>query len=361
MTRRSSLAAVAVAFGCAFTALSYAQDDMGTARRGHRHQRIDQTGGTNPAQPDGAGSVSLPPCDHDGTVTMDLSTGTTNGNTNVVGAVDPKWKLISAPTGGPVSGNLYSRGPYGGFWDTPAAPATWVTPWNNNGSFTSVGNAVQGDYHYGVTFNVPAGYSNITVSGVCRADDEGTVSMGMQNMGTPLCHFSGPIGTFSFSGNAGSSNTLDVKVHNGPPTISRGVTSDPTGLMVQAKVTATCKVIHITIPANHYLCYNVEKPWKADVMLRDQFGAFKFHVMYITRLCNPVEKQYNRTVSKIYDPRLHYVCYRGEAKGTSRNVMVYNQFGSTTLRANGPTELCLPSYKKELIDGGGSSGTDQQQ
>ncbi len=112
---------------------------------------------------------------------------------------------------------------------------------------------------------------------------------------------------------------------------------------------------------DHYLCYDVKKPWNTFVTLRDQFGTYQFHVFAITRLCNPVEKRYKGRATSIRNPALHYVCYRGETNRTNRSVFINNQFGSAMLRVTGPTELCLPSAKRELPHDGPYPRGDQQQ
>jgi hypothetical protein len=130
--------------------------------------------------------------------------------------------------------------------------------------------------------------------------------------------------------------------------------------MVRATLRATCTPPPQIPRGDHYLCYDVNKPWKAVVTLRDQFGPYQFYVTAITRLCNPVEKRYNGRVSPIANRDLHYVCYRGKTHTVSRTVVVNNQFGSTTLTVKGPTELCLPSGKS-LHHGPDPANRDQQQ
>jgi len=222
-------AACGVALGCMLGTAAYA---------------ADQKAGQSPpaVQPDGDKNVvHLPDCKRPGEVKLDLSTGTTNGASNAPGMLDPKWQLANAPSGTGLStpAPVYSRSPYAPYWAPPVAPATWVTPWQN-GNFGPT--AVGGLYHYAVVLHVPPGYTNIHISGQCRADDEGKVSLNStQNMGMPYCHFAGPIASFNFTGQQGS-NYLRVAVQNGPP--SAHTTGDPTGLMVQATVTALCKPIH---------------------------------------------------------------------------------------------------------------------
>jgi len=99
---------------------------------------------------------------------------------------------------------------------------------------------------------------------------------------------------------------------------------------------------------DHYLCYNTKVPVSIDVLLKDQFGTFKFHAYAISRLCNPVAKTYKGATTEIRNPTLHYVCYLGKTETITRSVQINNQFGPAMLKVTGPTELCLPSVKKEI-------------
>lgn len=207
----------------------------------------DRDGALKASAPNNNSVVRLPKCKKaGGHIVVDLSTGTTNGVTNANGTLDPKWQLNGAPTGTgftfPPPLPVYSMAPCCGAWASPVPPATWVSPWQS-GNFGL--DAVGGIYKYEVAFYVPSSYYNIQVQGVCRADDEGIVSLThaqaqTQTMAMPYCHFQpgAQIGTFSFMGQTGLSH-LRVRVQNGPP--HAHTQGDPTGLMVQATLTADCK------------------------------------------------------------------------------------------------------------------------
>jgi hypothetical protein len=173
------------------------------------------------------------------TLTLDLSTGTTNGNANAPGIVDPKWQVFAAPaaaglTGFPIS--PFSIPPYGGAWANPTAPSTWIEPWPGTTANTS--NAVNGLYQYGLNFNIPhplSAYTSIGLAGQCRVDDGGTLALNTsptQNCGP----FNGSPGNFSFTGPAffqAGTNTFHADVQN--------IGGAPTGLMIAATLKAVCK------------------------------------------------------------------------------------------------------------------------
>ncbi len=223
-------AAYGVAFGCILATAAPAADSD-----------IQQT--LKASTPNNPNVVRLPKCKKKGMrVVVDLSTGTTNGVSNPNGTLDPKWQLNSAPpgTGFTTPVPVYSIPPCCGAWAPPVAPATWVSPWQN-GSFPST--AVSGIYRYEVTFSLPAGYTSIQVQGVCRADDEGRIALDGTPMSMPYCHFpaSAQIGTFNFNVTSPPQGLhyLRARVQNGPG--GTHTTGDPTGLMVQATLTAQCR------------------------------------------------------------------------------------------------------------------------
>jgi hypothetical protein len=188
---------------------------------------------------------TLPECVRAGqTVTLDLSTGTTNGNPNAPGTQDPKWLVFSTPPGTGLTNfpaSPYSTA-YGG-WALPTSPATWIQPWS--GTTINLGpTATNGPYAYEVDFNIPhplSYYSNITLAGQCRADDLATVLLAngpTQNCGP----FTGPSSSnqplnFNFSSASGAnfwpgSNAFQANVQN------TGLA--PTGLMISATLSAVC-------------------------------------------------------------------------------------------------------------------------
>ena len=286
--------------------------------------------------------LSLPPCTKPGVATLDVSSGSAgNGN------VDPRWRIVSAPSGASLStpAPAYGYTPSSLPWAAASAPAMWIVPWQG-GSWGST--AVNGHYVYELKFNVPAGYSSISVGGQCRADDQGTITVNGNTV--PSCSgFSGAVGTFSSPAVVGT-NTIQVDVHNGPLPVG-DTSSDPTGAMINATVRGMCSPAPEIPEGDHYLCYNLNKPYKTVIDLQDQFGTYKFNVFAITRLCNPVQKRHNNRVYPIRNKNLHYVCYRGETHQVKRQVVTNNQFGPDTLTVVGPTEVCLPSGKMELHPG----------
>jgi hypothetical protein len=185
---------------------------------------------------------TLPECVQPGqTVTLDLSTGTTNGNPNADGTQDPKWLLFSTPPGTGLTSlpaSPYSTS-YGGW--APPGPATWIQPWSGPAANQTAPN---GPYAYEVDFNIPpplSQYSNITLSGQCRADDLATVLLAngpTQNCGP----FIGPSSAnqplnFSFSSSSGAifwpgGMAFQANVQN------TGLGT--TGLMISATLSAVC-------------------------------------------------------------------------------------------------------------------------
>lgn len=329
MLRRAAVAGVAAS--CAFVVLGQAQEDVS-------RPASERDSGTKILPVKGA--VRLPPCDRPMSVKIDISTGTTNGTANAYGAADPKWRIGSTPTGSgvtpPTTYSIKAFANNAGPWAV-ASGATWIQPWQPTANNEAKSPTPNGHYLYSLSFFVPPGYTGIQVGGTCRADDAATMTLasGSSNCGG----FSGPAGTVNLTGALGM-NTLQADVQN----LGQG----PTGLLVNAAVTAECRPLPPIPKGDHYLCYNTDRPWKEDVVLRDQFGIFKFQTYAITRVCNPVEKRHGDKMFEIDRKDLHYVCYRGETHYINRAVRINNQFGPADLKLTGPTELCLPSGKVEL-------------
>jgi hypothetical protein len=92
---------------------------------------------------------------------------------------------------------------------------------------------------------------------------------------------------------------------------------------------------------------------KAAVELQDQFNKVpkRFIIRKPTRLCTPVTKEHNRTVTEMRNPDAHLMCYRiapikGEPRfGKIKNVFINNQFGPLQLDVKKELELCVPSIK----------------
>jgi len=188
---------------------------------------------------------TLPECVQTGqTVTLDVSTGTTNGSANPPGTVDPKWQILSAPTGSNViPPNTYSIPPFSPFWAAPplSPAATWIEPFPGT---TAVSPTSNGTYAYELDFDIPqplSYYSSISIAGSCRADDAATLSVntsptencGGFNGNTPPVVFS----SFPTSVFQPNINKFHADVQN--------LGGGPTGLMISATVTAVCKELGI--------------------------------------------------------------------------------------------------------------------
>ena len=100
----------------------------------------------------------------------------------------------------------------------------------------------------------------------------------------------------------------------------------------------------------HYKCYTLQKaPFtKRTVLVTDQFGAHKLHIVSRARLCNPVTKITSTGTFPIRNRERHLVCYVVELKreGLPTRVFTNNQFGPEQLRLSPAQELCLPSRKR---------------
>ena len=99
----------------------------------------------------------------------------------------------------------------------------------------------------------------------------------------------------------------------------------------------------------HYKCYTLAKePFvKRTVIVTDQFGEHKAHIVARARLCNPVTKIAPTGTFPIRNPERHLVCYTVEGKPeTLPPVFTNNQFGEEHLTLTPADELCLPSFKR---------------
>ncbi len=129
--------------------------------------------------------VSAPACPPGGgVVTLDLSTGTTNGIADPFGTQDSKWRIIQVPssTHGQLPG-LYPIGFYpaystdgSGVWGSATlnTGTNWIFPLNSpvakSGGYWHVSS--KGNYTYRVLFNLPAcTYTSLTLTGVHAEDD----------------------------------------------------------------------------------------------------------------------------------------------------------------------------------------------
>jgi hypothetical protein len=83
------------------------------------------------------------------------------------------------------------------------------------------------------------------------------------------------------------------------------------------------------------------------VLIVDQFGEHKAHLVARARLCNPVKKIAPTGTFPIRQPERHLVCYTVEGKPeTLPPVFTNNQFGEEHLTLTPADELCLPSFKR---------------
>lgn len=108
---------------------------------------------------------------------------------------------------------------------------------------------------------------------------------------------------------------------------------------------------------DHFKCYKVKvTPGTAKfepilgVSVDDQFtdGAKLFDLSKPTRLCNPVEKTHDGTVTPKKNPAAHLMCYKvkpGTAHTPVAGIHTNNQFGPERLDTIKEEELCVPSEK----------------
>lgn len=110
------------------------------------------------------------------------------------------------------------------------------------------------------------------------------------------------------------------------------------------------------IPLSHFLCYaakgpNFAKPsgvklWTQlnTTTFTPSFGAVDLH-------CNPAEKQVTNSAGKtttfpILNPNSHLLCWSIQGPAPDpRTVVLKNQFGSATMLALPPNQLCVPTWK----------------
>ena len=122
-------------------------------------------------------------------------------------------------------------------------------------------------------------------------------------------------------------------------------------LVPSAKTMAGMQPGAIPDELDHFVCYKLHRSSafvRRTVNLVDQFGSEDVRVIRARMLCNPADKN----GEGIQSPDEHLVCYvvRGKKPG-SRDVVVRNQFGVSTLNANKQRELCVPSTKRVISTG----------
>jgi uncharacterized repeat protein (TIGR01451 family) len=172
--------------------------------------------------------VTLPPCQSAGQVVeVDVSTG----QNVIAGQQDPLWELVAVPPNQTGAFPSYATIPYSS-WVSATPPAGWIHRVQNpTPQADSAGN-----YTYRLQFSLnPAFYSAVQIVGSYSADNSATVQLNgvTQTFCPGIVCFQG---LHSFSINSGfvnGVNNLDIIVNNssGP---------SPTGLLVEAKLQATC-------------------------------------------------------------------------------------------------------------------------
>jgi hypothetical protein len=173
-------------------------------------------------------AVVLPPCQTAGQIVeADLSTGLNISP----GQQDPHWQLIAVPPSQTGPFPAYSTNPISS-WVTPTPPAKWIQRVQN--TTPQPDNA--GSYIYRLQFNLnPALYSSIQIVGNYAADNSAFVQLNsVPKAGCPgnVC-FQGLHPLSINSGFVSGVNYLDIIVNNAND-------SSATGLLVEAKLQATC-------------------------------------------------------------------------------------------------------------------------
>jgi len=84
------------------------------------------------------------------------------------------------------------------------------------------------------------------------------------------------------------------------------------------------------------------------VTVEDQFGAMTVEVRRLQRLCVPANKNDEAPGAENHPD--HLICYRIRQTGGARfasqgPLFVANQFGSETVDARRPQELCVPARR----------------
>jgi uncharacterized repeat protein (TIGR01451 family) len=176
-----------------------------------------------------AQGIALPPCRSPGEIVeVDIGTGL---NTPPPGS-DPHWQLVAAPPSATGTFPAYSTAPFPG-WVAPPSGVHWIQRLPSATPQPDAG----GNYTYRLQFTLnPALYSSIAIVGRYSADNTATVALN----GLPVSACSGPSGNDCFkgwqalnvtSGFVSGVNVLDITVSNH---------ANVTGLIVEAKLRATC-------------------------------------------------------------------------------------------------------------------------
>jgi Concanavalin A-like lectin/glucanases superfamily len=172
--------------------------------------------------------VVLPPCQTGGqTVEADVSTGLNISP----GQQDPRWQIIAAPPSQTGPYPAYSTDPVVS-WVAAASPAQWVQRAQN----ASPQGDDAGNYTYRIQFNLnPAAYSSIQIVGQFSADNSATIQLnGVTQTSCPgIVCFQGLHSLNINSGFVSGVNDLEIIVNN--------ASRSATGLLVEAKLQATCR------------------------------------------------------------------------------------------------------------------------
>jgi len=100
-------------------------------------------------------------------------------------------------------------------------------------------------------------------------------------------------------------------------------------------------------PENHYAVYRLVEPVSidAELLLRDQFGEYLYHVAHLDKLGNPARKNNE----PMFDPFLHQTWWRidPDVTGPVRTVYFNNQFGGQRWTVKQPSYLVLPADKQD--------------
>jgi len=106
-------------------------------------------------------------------------------------------------------------------------------------------------------------------------------------------------------------------------------------------------------PGEHFQCYMLKEGnnlKRETLYIRDQFGEGKAVLGKPVMLCNPSDKQHNRTTYKMRNAERHLVCYNyaNEQPRVNKKVFINNQMAPDTVVAVKDELFCVPSSKVEL-------------
>ena len=138
------------------------------------------------------------------------------------------------------------------------------------------------------------------------------------------------------------------------PTTPTSAPSTTQTVSVAAGATVNLRFGDHRFTIDHFACYTVSptglKAPFTGIGLLDQFGRRSTSAVSRFTLCNPAQKTFQGTVTKVLNPNAHLVCYRPSPNQTSvppalSTVQTVDQFGNDVLQVVKPIELCLPSSK----------------